>query len=81
MIVVRLNLATMPRGCTWGHIAGLGILGGIGFTMSVFIALLSFTDITIQEQSKFLILISSAIAGSSGFIVLFVIGKLNQFKR
>ena len=67
---VKLKLATLPRGAGWVHMAGLGLLGGIGFTMSIFIALLSFDDPLYQNEAKFAVLIASMIAGISGFLVL-----------
>ncbi|MHA4846360.1 Na+/H+ antiporter NhaA [Flavitalea antarctica] len=69
-LVVKLNPGAMPTGANWRHIIGLGLLGGIGFTMSIFIALLSYDDISLQTESKFAILISSIIAGIAGYLVL-----------
>ena len=44
-LVVHLGLAELPEGVGWKHIMGIGILGGIGFTMSILIAGLAFTEI------------------------------------
>ncbi|GAA6767704.1 hypothetical protein AAGS39_29390 [Flavobacterium sp. CGRL2] len=49
---------------------GLGLLGGIGFTMSIFIALLSFDDALLQNEAKFAILAASTAAGITGFSIL-----------
>jgi NhaA family Na+:H+ antiporter len=55
---------------------GVGLLAGIGFTMSIFIALLSFKDeIPIQDEAKFAILIASFIAAVSGFLILKISSK------
>jgi NhaA family Na+:H+ antiporter len=67
---VKLNLAQLPVRTNWRHVLGLGLLGGIGFTMSIFIALLSFEDIALQTEAKFAVLIASIIAGISGFLLL-----------
>lgn len=69
-ISVRLGLSSLPSRSTWKHIIGLGLLGGIGFTMSVFIALLSFSDPLHQSEAKFAILIASLLAGSAGYLYL-----------
>jgi NhaA family Na+:H+ antiporter len=67
---VKLNWSRMPAGARWGHIAGLGMLGGIGFTMSIFISLLSYNDPALQSDSKIAILIASAFSGVAGLILL-----------
>jgi NhaA family Na+:H+ antiporter len=67
---VKLNLAQLPVRTNWHHVFGLGLLGGIGFTMSIFIALLSFEDIALQTEAKFAVLVASIIAGISGFLLL-----------
>lgn len=75
---VKLKIAQLPDSTTWTHIAGLGLLGGIGFTMSIFIALLSFGDLQHQNEAKFAILIASTIAGVSGFCILSLYNKKKQ---
>lgn len=67
---VKLGIAKLPNKVNWRHIFGLGLLAGIGFTMSVFIALLSFSTIEYQIQAKFAILVSSVLAGISGYVFL-----------
>ncbi|MFD2603178.1 Na+/H+ antiporter NhaA [Flavobacterium suzhouense] len=67
---VKLKVAELPEETTWKHIAGLGLLGGIGFTMSIFIALLSFSDATLQQEAKFAILIASVLSGIVGYTLL-----------
>jgi Na+:H+ antiporter, NhaA family len=80
-ILVKLKLSELPRHAGWGHIVGLGLLGGIGFTMSIFIAILSFDGSELHTASKFAILISSLIAGISGFVVLSLVNKRNREKQ
>lgn len=69
-VSVALGLSTLPVGANWRRIFGLGLLAGIGFTMSIFIALLSFSEPVFQTQAKFAILIASLIAGVSGYVFL-----------
>jgi NhaA family Na+:H+ antiporter len=65
-----LGLCVLPTDLKWKNIIGAGFLGGIGFTMSIFIALLAFDDADIINNSKIAILIASLIAGIIGFIWL-----------
>ncbi|WJS93423.1 Na+/H+ antiporter NhaA [Flavobacterium johnsoniae] len=67
---VKLKIAALPESVTWVHVLGLGLLGGIGFTMSIFIALLSFDDALLQNEAKFAILAASTAAGITGFSIL-----------
>ncbi|MEO8794305.1 MAG: Na+/H+ antiporter NhaA [Daejeonella sp.] len=67
---VKMGLSTLPSKANWNHIIGLGMLAGIGFTMSIFIALLSFSDMASKIEAKFAILVASLIAGVLGYIFL-----------
>lgn len=67
---VKIKLAKLPSGANWKHIIGVGMLAGIGFTMSIFIALLSFNDLYHILEAKFAILCASVISGVIGFIYL-----------
>ncbi|WP_374163433.1 Na+/H+ antiporter NhaA [Arcticibacter sp. MXS-1] len=69
-ISVKLGLSSLPSRSGWKHIIGLGFLGGIGFTMSVFIALLSFKEPLFQAEAKFSILVASLLAGTAGYVFL-----------
>ena len=60
----------------WRHIAGAGILGGIGFTMSIFITNLAFAgNAETIGASKMAILLASLTAGAAGFVWLRFLGK------
>ncbi|OAQ39886.1 sodium:proton antiporter [Pedobacter psychrophilus] len=72
---VKLKISKLPETATWSQIGGLGLLGGIGFTMSIFIALLSLNNPEYQTQAKFSILIASVSAGILGYSVLKFLGK------
>lgn len=70
-IGVSLGLCTLPKDLKWTNIIGAGMLGGIGFTMSIFITLLAFPgNDEVIIGSKIAIIIASFIAGTLGFIWL-----------
>ncbi len=74
-ISVKLKLAELPKETTWLHVFGLGLLGGIGFTMSIFIALLSFNDAGYQTEAKFAVLVASVLSGICGYTLLSICNK------
>ncbi len=65
-----LGLCALPSDLNWKHIIGAGFLGGIGFTMSIFITLLAFDQPAMIDGSKITVLIASLIAGTVGFLWL-----------
>jgi len=69
-LLVRLKLAQKPADASWPQFIGLGILAGIGFTMSIFITMLAFTNAAFQDVGKIAVLIASFIAIIAGFIYL-----------
>lgn len=70
-LAVKLGgLSHLPAEVSWKHILGAGFLGGIGFTMSIFITLLAFENPEIVQNSKITILMSSVVAGTVGFLIL-----------
>jgi len=70
-VAIKSKISSPPQNSTWMQMLGVGLLAGIGFTMSIFIALLSFKgEIQIQDEAKFAILIASFIAAVSGYLVL-----------
>ena len=70
-MVVAIGVCRLPSDLKWGHIIGAGILGGIGFTMSIFITNLAFTeDSATINAAKVSILIASLTAGILGFLWL-----------
>ena len=69
-LAVQTGVSRLPRNVTWRHIAATGFLGGIGFTMSIFITLLAFHDPDLVRASKIAILLGSLIAGTIGFVFL-----------
>ena len=69
-MAVTLGLCKLPNDLNWKTIIGAGFLGGIGFTMSIFITLLAFDNHDIINNAKFVILLSSLVAGCIGFFFL-----------
>lgn len=67
---VKMGFAALPRGVTWRHIYGAAWLGGIGFTMSLFVANLAFGESELGEMSKVGILTGSIISGTVGYLLL-----------
>lgn len=70
LVAVKLNISSLPKGTNFGQIFGLSILGGLGFTMALFIAQLAFGSSQILESAKLGILSGSLIAGILGYLVL-----------
>ena len=70
MFGVSLGLCSLPFDMRWRNIIGLGFLGGIGFTMSIFISLLAFDNAEIITISKLAVFTGSLLSGISGFIIL-----------
>lgn len=69
-LAVKLNLAQKPEGTNWASFIGLGLLGGIGFTMSLFITTLAFQSADLINQAKIGIFVGSLIAGVAGYYLL-----------
>ncbi len=69
-LAVKLKLAELPTGVRFGHIAAVGLLGGIGFTMALFIGGLAFVDPVMVDTAKMGILAGSTVAGVAGFLLL-----------
>ncbi len=70
VIAVRLGLGKLPRRTTWTHVVGVAGLAGIGFTVSLFITGLAFTDPVIADQAKVGIFLGSTVAGLLGYAIL-----------
>jgi NhaA family Na+:H+ antiporter len=67
---VRMRIATLPEGVSWTALHGSAWLGGIGFTMSLFIATLAFQGTSVLDSAKVGILSGSVLAGVVGAVVL-----------
>lgn len=80
-IAVRSGLAALPEGVRWKHVFGAGILGGIGFTMSLFISGLSFEGMALAEQARMGIMMGSLVSGILGLVYLYVVTGAEGLKR
>ncbi|CAI8042160.1 Na(+)/H(+) antiporter NhaA [Geodia barretti] len=69
-IAVKTGIASLPRDISWVQIAGAALLGGVGFTMAIFVTGLAFTDEALVLQSKLAILIASLAAGALGYLLI-----------
>jgi NhaA family Na+:H+ antiporter len=67
---VKIGLSQLSEDLSWKHIIGAGFLGGIGFTMSIFITLLAFSDPEVIQSTKIIVLLTSLLAGFAGFLIL-----------
>ncbi|MFT7053196.1 MAG: NhaA family Na+:H+ antiporter [Psychromonas sp.] len=80
-LLTILNLGQLPLGVSWTHIIGAGFLAGMGFTMSLFITDLAFSDPEQQIIAKVAVLLASIISGILGYLILMsspVIEKHNE---
>ena len=79
-IFIKLKISTLPDKSSWSQMIGVGLLAGIGFTMSIFIALLSFKGFPeVQDEAKFAILVASLLSGFAGFTLLNLVSKRRKF--
>jgi NhaA family Na+:H+ antiporter len=74
------KISALPEGMKWSHLMGAGMLAGIGFTMSIFITLLSFEDETMINIAKMSILLASLLAGIIAFFWLKAVLPASQQK-
>jgi Na+:H+ antiporter, NhaA family len=74
-LAVRIGLASLPERATWRMVHGVSWLGGIGFTMSLFIAGLAFGEASLLDSAKVGILAASSIAGVAGWLMLRGVGR------
>ncbi len=63
-LATRFGAATLPNGVRWPHVSVVGMVGGIGFTMALFIAQLAFSPGALLETAKLAILCGSGLAGA-----------------
>ena len=80
-VAVKVGLCKLPSDLNWKSVLGVGFLGGIGFTMSIFITLLAFDNEAVINNAKFIILLSSLVAGVLGFVFLKATLKDSQIEE
>lgn len=66
----RLGFAELPAGITWKNLFAVAVLGGLGFTMAIFVANLAFSNPAMLDQAKIGIFVGSIISGVGGYIIL-----------
>jgi NhaA family Na+:H+ antiporter len=69
-VAVRTGVGRLPVGCAWRHMIGVAAVAGIGFTVSLFVTDLAFTESRLAEEAKIGILVASVVAGALGFAIL-----------
>jgi NhaA family Na+:H+ antiporter len=67
---IKLKLAGKPDGATWGQLFGVSVLGGIGFTMSLFIGMLAFVDTERAAEIRIGVLLGSILSAVVGYLIL-----------
>ncbi len=69
-VALRTGVGRMPDGASWGHVIGVSMLGGIGFTVSLFITDLAFADPSLNNATKMGVLVGSLAAAGLGAFML-----------
>ena len=77
-ITVKTRIASLPEFVTWRHMLGASVLGGVGFTMAIFVANLAYADALLITEAKLSILVASTVAGVIGFVLLLLQAKADQ---
>jgi Na+:H+ antiporter, NhaA family len=77
-LAVSTGVCALPLGLKWKQVLGIGFLAGIGFTMSIFITLLAYTDDIMITESKISILLASLVSGILGYMWLHILLKKPQ---
>jgi NhaA family Na+:H+ antiporter len=70
LTAISMNICSYPANCGWRHILGAGMLGGIGFTMSIFITNLAFSDFSMIQNSIISVILASLLSAVSGLFFL-----------
>jgi len=73
--VIRAGWFKLPKGITWSQFIGMGVLAGIGFTMSIFVTALAYQEVALQTDAKLAILLASILAMVTGYVWLYRSGK------
>ncbi len=77
-MAVRLGLGVLPAGVRWPHVAGVAALAGIGFTVSVFVSSLAFSDPGLVDEARVGIVGASLVAGLLGAAILLAAGRTDR---
>lgn len=74
-LAVKLGIAVLPNGVSWKQVLGMGLIAGIGFTISIFMSTLAFAIPEIQVTAKVAIILASLTAGLLGFTYLRILTR------
>jgi Na+:H+ antiporter, NhaA family len=74
-LAIKLNWSVLPDGMNWSHVVGVGLLAGVGFTMSMFIAVLAFDSPELIISAKIAIMLGSLLSAILGIFWLLVLSK------
>jgi len=74
LLLVKLKIVRLPEGVSWYKIISMGVVAGIGFTMSIFISHLAFDEEVLIQSSKMMILITAVMSGITGYL-MFLLSK------
>ncbi len=77
-LAVKAGIGVLPGDISWKQLSGMGLIAGIGFTMSIFIAALAFPQPEVQLIAKLAVIGASLISGIAGFIYLKMLGNAKQ---
>ena len=80
VLIVKTKLSSLPENVNWAHMLGAALLGGVGFTMAIFVANLAFVNPDDIMIAKVAILAASLVAGVAGFAFLFIQAKAASLK-
>jgi Na+:H+ antiporter, NhaA family len=69
-LAIKSGFAAKPEGASWAQLLGVGLLGGIGFTMSLFIGTLAFDEVDKATQLRLGVLAGSLLSATAGYLVL-----------
>ena len=72
---MRAGLGRMPSGANWTQVVGVGMVAGIGFTVSLFITDLAFDDLALQDAARIGVLAGSVVAAIAGATMLWAASR------
>jgi len=80
-LACRMKIAQLPSGIKWSQMMAIGIVGGIGFTMSLFIDSLAFTDPVMVDVGKAAIIVTSVVSAAVGYVAVSITGNKSRLKH
>jgi NhaA family Na+:H+ antiporter len=80
-VAVRTGLASLPQSVRWVQVLGVGILGGMGFTVALYVNALAFDTASLTDQGKLGIMVGTLIAASLSYLTLRLVSAASQHSR